>query len=61
MISQMTSKLDLNDYYKWASGNLADNRNRGILAEWLVGKAPMHSIRRYTSRMGMELILCIRI
>ncbi len=35
----MTSKLDLNDYYKWASGNLADNRNRGIFAEWLVGKA----------------------
>ena len=35
----MTSKLDLNDYYKWASGNLVDNRNRGIFAEWLVGQA----------------------
>ena len=35
----MASELDLNHYYKWASGNLADNRNRGIFAEWLVGKA----------------------
>ena len=25
-------------FYRWASGNLVDNRNRGIFAEWLVGQ-----------------------
>ena len=35
----MASELDLDNYYKWASGNLVDNRNRGIFAEWLVGQA----------------------
>lgn len=30
-------KLDLKSFRRWACGNLADNRNRGIFAEWLVG------------------------
>ena len=31
--------LDLEGFYRWAMGDLVDNRNRGIFAEWLVGQA----------------------
>ena len=31
--------LDIASYQRWAAGNLVDNRNRGIFAEWLVGQA----------------------
>jgi hypothetical protein len=27
------------NFERWATGNLVDNRNRGIFAEWLVGQA----------------------
>ena len=27
------------NFERWAAGNLVDNRNRGIFAEWLVGQA----------------------
>ncbi len=30
---------DLEDFRVWATGNLVENRNRGIFAEWLVGTA----------------------
>ena len=32
------SDLSVN-FDRWATGNLVDNRNRGIFAEWLVGQA----------------------
>ena len=28
---------DFAGFSRWATGNLVDNRNRGIFAEWLVG------------------------
>ena len=31
--------LDIEKFRRWAAGNLVDNRNRGIFAEWLVGQA----------------------
>ena len=31
--------LDIERFRRWATGNLVDNRNRGIFAEWLVGQA----------------------
>ena len=31
--------MNLEEYFSWASGNLVDNRNRGIFGEWIVGKA----------------------
>lgn len=31
--------LDIEGFYRWAMGDLVDNRNRGIFAEWLVGQA----------------------
>ena len=31
--------LDVESYHRWAAGNLVDNRNRGVFAEWLVGQA----------------------
>jgi len=31
--------IDINGFQKWATGNLVDNRNRGIFAEWMVGEA----------------------
>ena len=31
--------IDLEGFYRWAMGDLVDNRNRGIFAEWLVGQA----------------------
>ena len=31
--------IDINGFRRWAGGNLVDNRNRGIFAEWLVGQA----------------------
>jgi hypothetical protein len=30
---------DSANFERWATGNLVDNRNRGIFAEWLVGQA----------------------
>ena len=30
---------DFAGFSRWATGNLVDNRNRGIFAEWLVGQA----------------------
>ena len=32
-------RLNLEDFRRWALGNLVDNRNRGLFAEWLVGMA----------------------
>ena len=31
--------MDISGFPSWAVGNLVDNRNRGIFAEWLVGQA----------------------
>ena len=31
--------LDIGGFRSWALGNLVDNANRGLFAEWLVGKA----------------------
>ncbi len=31
--------MNISDFPSWAVGNLVDNRNRGIFAEWLVGQA----------------------
>ena len=31
--------VDVEGFQRWAIGNLADNRNRGIFAEWMVGQA----------------------
>ena len=33
------SGLNIESFRRWAFGDLTDNRNRGILAEWLVGPA----------------------
>jgi hypothetical protein len=33
------NSLDIQGFYRWAMGDLVDNRNRGIFAEWLVGQA----------------------
>ena len=33
------SGLNIEGFRRWATGNLADNRNRGIFAEWMVGDA----------------------
>ncbi len=33
------SQIDLEGFRLWAVGNLVENRNRGIFAEWLVGSA----------------------
>lgn len=30
---------DITSFQQWATGNLVENRNRGIFAEWLVGQA----------------------
>ena len=35
--------LDIEGFRRWAMGNVVDNRNRGIFAEWLVGQA-LHAI-----------------
>lgn len=32
-------QLSLEEFRRWALGNLVDNRNRGLFAEWLVGMA----------------------
>lgn len=32
-------ELAIEGFRRWATGNLVDNRNRGIFAEWLVGQA----------------------
>ena len=32
-------RLDIEKFHRWAMGDLVDNRNRGIFAEWLVGQA----------------------
>jgi len=31
--------VNLNEFYRWSSGNLLENRTRGAFAEWLVHKA----------------------
>jgi len=31
--------FDLTEFQRWATGNLVENRNRGIFGEWLVGQA----------------------
>ena len=31
--------VDIEGFHSWAMGNLVENRNRGIYAEWLVGQA----------------------
>ena len=31
--------LDIDGFRRWALGELRENRNRGVFAEWLVGKA----------------------
>ena len=31
--------LNVEEFQRWALGDLVDNRNRGIFAEWLVGQA----------------------
>ena len=31
--------MNIEEYFSWSSGNLVDNRNRGIFGEWIVGKA----------------------
>ena len=31
--------LDIGAFRQWAMGNLVENRNRGVFAEWLVGQA----------------------
>ena len=37
MIGTMSG--DLTEFQRWATGNLVENRNRGIFGEWLVGQA----------------------
>mgnify|MGYP006950236546 CR=1 FL=1 len=37
MIGMMSG--DLTEFQRWATGNLVENRNRGIFGEWLVGQA----------------------
>ena len=34
-----SGELDIDRFRGWALGNLVDNRNRGLFAEWLVGEA----------------------
>ncbi len=34
-----TEESTIEGFYRWAMGDLVDNRNRGIFAEWLVGQA----------------------
>ncbi len=33
------SAFNIEGFQRWATGNLVDNRNRGIFAEWMVGDA----------------------
>jgi uncharacterized protein YjbI with pentapeptide repeats len=33
------SAFNIEGFQRWATGNLVDNRNRGIFAEWMVGEA----------------------
>lgn len=35
----MDTGLDIQDFRRWALGELRENRNRGVFAEWLVGQA----------------------
>lgn len=35
----LSEELDIAGFREWALGNLVDNRNRGLFAEWLVGRA----------------------
>ena len=35
----MDTGLDIQDFRRWALEELRGNRNRGVFAEWLVGKA----------------------
>lgn len=34
-----SGELDIDRFRRWALGDLVDNRNRGLFAEWLVGEA----------------------
>ncbi len=43
-------------FQRWASGNLVDNRTRGIFAEWLVGQA-LGCIEPETHRQEWDAIL----
>ncbi len=54
-------KLDLPKFQRWACGNLVENRNRGVFAEWLVGLAlgvvqnePRKEWNSYDIRYGMR-------
>ena len=38
-VSVPSGGLDIDRFRRWALGNLVDNRNRGLFAEWLVGEA----------------------
>ena len=52
----MNSKLPkIENYYKWSSSRLVDNRNRGIFAEWLVGQA-LNAIQNNTSRREWDAV-----
>ena len=31
--------MDIQSFQRWAMGNIVENRNRGVFAEWLVGRA----------------------
>jgi hypothetical protein len=33
------TSINIDGYQRWATGNLVDNRNRGIFAEWMIGQA----------------------
>jgi hypothetical protein len=39
VVAMGKTSIDINGFQKWATGNLVDNRNRGIFAEWMVGEA----------------------
>lgn len=46
-------ELNVDSYHRWAAGNLVDNRNRGIFAEWLVGQA-LGAIEDRSSRVEWD-------
>ena len=39
LVSMADHLLDIGSFQRWALGDLVDNANRGIFAEWLVGQA----------------------
>lgn len=63
------ANLTILDFWRWALGNLLDNTNRGVLAEWLVGTIlglPMDKPRsgwdrhdlRAPNGLGIEVKAC---